>query len=194
MRISFDFDGVLCVTPFGRMATHAPSPVAELPDGYEALYDAPPRRSLPRLGVEYLRFGWRRIAPDAAETLHALAEDHTLYIVTGRSAAGESLLQRWLRRHKLTDRVAGVRLAPSGLRPAQHKLAIARMLNIDAHIDDDPRTAFHLARNGVPRVYLLAHDGAALPDDAPSALTIVRTLDEFREAIGLAPGDGEGRS
>ena len=183
MRISFDFDGVLCITPFGRMATHAPSPVADLPDAYESLYDAPASRNLPRLGVEYLRFGWRRIAPGAAATLHALAEDHTLYIVTGRSAAGESLLHWWLRRHKLTDRITEVRLAPSGLRPAQHKLAIARMLNIDAHIDDDPRTAYHLARNGVPRVYLLAPHAAPATPDAPPALTIVRTLKEFRDAI-----------
>lgn len=186
MRISFDFDGVLCVTPFGRMATHAPSPVAELPAGYELLYDAPPRRGLPRLGVEYLRFGWRRIAPGAADTLRALAADHTLYIVTGRSAAGESLLRWWLRRHKLTDSITEVRLAPSGLRPAQHKLAVARMLSIDAHIDDDPRTAYHLARNGVAHVFLLSPAGAPPADDAPPSLTIVRTLDEFRSAIDAA--------
>lgn len=185
MRIAFDFDGVLCLTPFGRFATHAPRPVADLPENYEALYNAPGVGNPLRLAVEYARFGWRRMSPEAAPVLEELAGEHEIYIVTGRSAAGESLLQRWLRRHKLEGRIAGVRMAPPGLRPSQHKLAVARMLAIDAHIDDDPRTAYHLSRNGVPHVYLLSREHVPA-DDAPENLRIVRSLHEFADAIGGA--------
>ena len=183
MRIGFDFDGVLCLTPFGRLAVHAPSPVPEFPDGYAALYEQPRSANPLRLAVEYLRFGWRTNAPDAAAVLHENANTHEIYIVTGRSWAGEPLVRRWLRGHKLDDRIAGIRMAPPGLRPAQHKLATARMLGIDAHIDDDPRTAYHLAKNGVERVYLLDHAGAHGEAPLPPHLTLVRSLRAFADAI-----------
>lgn len=187
MRISFDFDGVLCLTPFGRLAVHAPSPVDPLPDGYERLYDAPPPGGVLRLGVEYLRFGWRRMAREAPALLRDLAAGSDIYIVTGRSAAGEPLLRRWLRSHHLDDRIAGIHMAPPGLRPPQHKLAIARRLGIEVHIDDDPRTAYHLATQGVPRVFLLDHAGGAggphAHDDLPPRLTVIYSLAEFAEAM-----------
>ena len=178
MRIGFDFDGVLCLTPFGRLAVHKPTPVADLPDDYEKLYDQPRSSNPLRLGVEYLRFGWRASAPDARDVLHELTDAHEIYIVTGRSWAGEPLLRRWLRRHKLDDRIAGIRMAPPGLRPPQHKLATARMLNIEAHIDDDPRTAYHLAANGIPS-YLLDHANAHGAAPIPPHLTLVRSLRDF---------------
>ena len=183
MRIGFDFDGVLCQTPFGRLAVHRPSPVPELPDGYAALYERKCPSNPLRLAFEYLRFGWRADAPDAAAILRELAEAHELYIVTGRSCAGEPLLRRWLRAHKLDDRIAGIRMAPPGLQPAQHKLATARSLGIDAHIDDDPRTAYHLAQHGVGRVYLLDHAGAHRDVPLPPHLTLVRSLREFADAL-----------
>ncbi len=186
MRIGFDFDGVLCLTPFGRLAVHAPSPVADLPEGYAALYDQPHASNLMRLAVEYARFGWRTNAPDAAAILHELAGAHEIFIVTARSWDGERLLRRWLRRHKLDGRIAGIRMAPPGLRPAQHKLAAARLLGIDAHIDDDPRTAYHLASNGVARVFLLDHAGAHGDAPLPSGLTLVRSLREFADAVARA--------
>lgn len=182
MRVGFDFDGVLCLTPFGRLAVHAPSPVPDLPEGYAALYEQPHSSNPLRLAVEYARFGWRTTAPDAAAVLRQIAAAHEIYIVTGRSWAGEQLVRRWLRRHKLGDRIAGIRMAPPGLRPAQHKLATARMLRIDAHIDDDPRTAYHLARNGVEHVYLLDHAGAHGAAPLPH-LTVTRTLEEFAAAL-----------
>ena len=186
MRISFDFDGVLCVTPFGRLAVkHPDAHVDPLPDAYERLYDAPAPQSRFRLGVEYMRFGWRRMAPDAAEILHELSGGgHELLIVTGRSAQGEPLLRRWLRRHGLDDKVTAIRMAPVGLRPSQHKLAIARMLSVDAHIDDDPRTAFHLARNGIAHSFLLDHAGAAVGVTPPKHLRVVHSLREFADAVG----------
>ena len=184
MRIGFDFDGVLCLTPFGRLAVHAPKPVPDLPPDYEELYGLPAPGGPLRLAVEYLRFGWRRMAPDAAAILRDLSGGNEIYIVTGRSVAGEQLLGRWLRRHGLADRIAGVRMAPPGLRPAQHKLATARMLGIDAHIDDDPRTAYHLAGHGVERVYLYDHAGAHGDAPLPPHLTLVRSLREFAEAVG----------
>ncbi len=183
MRIGFDFDGVLCLTPFGRLAVHAPSPVPDLPEGYTALYEQPRESGLLRLAIEYLRFAWRSNAPDAAKILREIAAAHEIYIVTGRSWAGEPLVRGWLRGHGLEDLVAGIRMAPPGLRAAQHKLATARMLGIDAHIDDDPRTAYHLANNGVAHVYLLDHAGAHGDAPPPPHLTLVRSLREFAEAL-----------
>lgn len=185
MRISFDFDGVLCLTPFGRLAVSPPDThVDVLPEAYEGFYEAPPPQSRLRLAVEYARFAWRRMAPDAARVLHELSEaGHDVLIVTGRSAQGEPLLRRWLRRHKLDDKVTAIRMAPIGLRPPQHKLAIARMLAVDIHIDDDPRTAFYMARNGVRHLFLLDHAGALGDTPLPENVRSVRTLQEFVEGV-----------
>lgn len=188
MRIAFDLDGVLCLTPFGRLAVHRPTPVAELPAGYSALYERPCRSNPLRLALEHVRFGWRRNAPDAATILQELADAHEIYIVTGRSCAGEPVLNRWLRAHKLDGRIAGIRMAPAGLRPAQHKLATARLLGIDAHIDDDPRTAYHLAQHGVERVYLLDHAGRHREGPLPEHLMLVRSLREFADALKRTAG------
>ncbi|MDP9238478.1 MAG: hypothetical protein M3P30_13975 [Chloroflexota bacterium] len=185
MRIGFDFDGVLCLTPFGRLAVHAPAPVPDLPPDYEALYSAVRPSNPLRLGVEYLRFGWRRMAPDAAQVLRDLSDGNEIYIVTGRSVAGEPLIRRWLRRNGIDDKIAGVRMAPPGLRPAQHKLATARMLGIEAQIDDDPRTAYHLAEHGVPHVFLFDHAGAHGDAPLPPRLRLVRSLREFAEDVRM---------
>lgn len=186
MRIGIDFDGVLCVTPFGRLAVHAPKPVPALPPGYEALYERRTSPSLPRLALEYARFGWRLTAADGAEVLLDLSREHEVYIVTGRSVGGEPLVRRWLQRRGLDEKIAGVRMAPPGLRPAQHKLATALMLGIDTHIDDDPRTAYHLAEHGVPHVYLLDHAGAHGDATVPPHLTLVRSLREFADNVRAA--------
>ncbi|HYM16276.1 MAG TPA: hypothetical protein VEZ14_12020 [Dehalococcoidia bacterium] len=186
MRIAFDFDGVLCLTPFGRFAVHAPGHVPDLPADYEALYT--PREVHPlRLAVEYLRFAWRPAAPGAIDLVRELAARHELHIVTGRSATGEPLLRRWLRRHAIEGAFKSIRMAPEGLKSAQHKLAIARIVGIDAHIDDDPRTAYYLAAHGVPRVYLYDHAGAHGSATLPAHLTLVRSLNEFRDHV-LAGG------
>jgi hypothetical protein len=183
MRIGFDFDGVLSLTPFGRFAVHAPRPVPPLPADYEKLYDKPDPANPLRVGIEYLRFAWRTSAPEAREVLRELSAKHELHIVTGRSEVGIGLVQRWLRRHKLEDCVTSIRMSPPGIRPPQHKLAITKMLGIDAHIDDDPRTAYHLAREGVPRVYLLDHAGAHGDAPLPERLTLVRSLRDFAERL-----------
>jgi hypothetical protein len=187
MRIALDFDGVLCLTPFGRLAVHAPAPVPDLPPDYEALYKSPPPSNPLRLAVEYLRFGWRRMEPDAPQLLRDLSRRHEIYVVTGRSAAGEPLIRRWMRRHGIEAEVAGVRMAPLGLRPALHKLATARMLGIDAHLDDDPRTAYYLAENGVEHVYLLDHAGAHGDAPLPPRLHLVRSIRDFEEQLRRVP-------
>ena len=183
MRIGFDFDGVLCLTPFGRLAVHAPGDVPELPANYEALYRRPHPQNPLRLAVEYLRFGWRRMSPEAAGVLRDLSARHQVYIITGRSVAGEPLIRRWLRSHALEGCVSGIEMAPPGLRPSQHKLARALMLGIDAQVDDDPRTAYYLAGHGVPRVFLLDHAGAHGDAPLPPRLALVRTIREFAAAL-----------
>lgn len=183
MRIGFDFDGVLSLTPFGRLAVHAPKPVAPLPINYELFYDAPAYGNPLRLGIEYLRYAWRRSAPEGPAVLRELAAAHEVYIVTGRSAVGVDVLRRWLRRHSLDDVVRDVRMAPAGLRPPQHKLAVAKMLGIDVHIDDDPRTAYHLAQSGIARVFLLDHANAHGDAPVPDRLTLVSSLRDFAAHI-----------
>jgi hypothetical protein len=183
MRIGLDLDGVLCETPFGRLAVHAPAPVPDLPADYARLYEAPPPPWPLRQAIEYLRFGWRRSAEGATDVLRRLGAAHELHIVTGRSAAGAGALRRWLEREGLAPFLAAVHMAPAGLRPAQHKLAVARMEGIDAHVDDDPRTAYHLAHNGVRRVYLLDHAGAHGDTPLPAQLTLVRSLREFADGV-----------
>jgi len=183
MRIGFDFDGVLCLTPFGRLAVHAPSEVPDLPADYEALYRRPQLRNPLRLAIEYLRFGWRRMSPEAAAVLRDLSARHEVYIVTGRSVAGEPLIRRWLRSRGLDGAVSGVEMAPPGLRPSQHKLARARILGIEAQIDDDPRTAYYLAEHGVPRVFLLDHARAHGDAPLPPRLALVHSIREFASAL-----------
>jgi hypothetical protein len=188
MRIAFDFDGVLALTPFGRLAVHAPQAVAPIPPNFEQLYAVPAAASPLRIGIEYLRFRWRGIAPDAAAVLRELSARHELYIVTGRSRAGITIVRGWVRRHGLDRCIKDVHMAPPGLRPPQHKLAIAKLLGIDAHIDDDPRTAYHLARSGVRRVYLLDHAGAHGDAPPPDGLALVRSLREFAHEIARVEG------
>ncbi len=182
MRIGFDFDGVLCPTPFGRLAVHAPTPVDDLPAGYEGLYETAAGPNPIRLVMEYVRFGWRAAAKDGGEVLRELAREHELFIVTGRSRKGEALMERWLKARGWRDSISGIWMAPSGLRPPQHKLAVARMLGIEAHIDDDPRTAYHLAKHGV-RSYLLDHANAHGDAPLPEHLTLVRSLREFAAKV-----------
>lgn len=184
MRIGFDFDGVLCNTPFGRFAVHAPDDVPELPRGYEALYEAPRPSGLLRLLLEHVRFAWRPAVAGAPEIVRELARRHELYVVTGRSVAGEPLLRDWLRGHGLDGAFAGIRMSPPGLRSAQHKLAAARMLALDAHIDDDPRTAYHLAHNGLARVFLFDHANARGDVPPPPGVTVVASLRAFADALG----------
>jgi hypothetical protein len=184
MRIGFDCDGVLCLTPFGRLAVHAPGGVPELPADYEALYAERAPGGALRAVIEQARFAWRSAAPDARDALQALrAAGHEAHIVTGRSAAGAGVLRRWLRRHGLDGLVADVHMAPPGLRPAQHKLASARMHGLEAHIDDDPRTAYYLAEHGVATVYLYDHSGAHGDESPPANVVLVRSLRGFVEAV-----------
>lgn len=178
MKIAFDFDGVLCPTPFGRLAVHAPEPVDDLPANFRELYDAPVRSNPLRLAVEYARFGWRGADPAGGDVLRKLAESHEVFIVTGRSRKGQALLERWLRNQKWRGYITDIWMAPSGLRPPQHKLAVAQMIGIDAHIDDDPRTAYHLAEHGV-RSFLLDHANAHGDVPLPDNLTLVGSLSDF---------------
>jgi hypothetical protein len=170
------------------MAVHAPQAVADLPPEYETLYEGRGTGGPLRLGIEYARFGWRRMSREAAPILRELTRaGDAVYIVTGRSAAGLRIVQSWLSREQLSEQVQ-VRMAPPGLRPPQHKLAVARMLDLDVHIDDDPRTAYHLARNGVPRVFLLQHTSVEFNDPAPPGLVAVQSLGEFMQRLRAERG------
>jgi FMN phosphatase YigB (HAD superfamily) len=178
MKIGFDFDGVLCPTPFGRLAVHAPSPVEDLPADFGALYDQKVSSNPIRLAVEYMRFAWRSPAENGRQILEQLAAHHELYLVTGRSRIGQPQMEKWLRARGWRDSFAGIWMSPAGLKAPQHKLAVAKMQGIGTHIDDDPRTAYHLARHGV-QTYLLDHANAHGETPPPDNLTLVRSLSDF---------------
>jgi hypothetical protein len=91
-------------------------------------------------------------------------------------------MERWLKARGWRDYISGIWMAPSGLRPPQHKLAVAQMLGIDAHIDDDPRTAYHLAEHTV-RSFLLDHAGAHGDAPVPEHLRLVSSLSDFAAKI-----------
>ena len=92
MRIGFDFDGVLCLTPFGRLAVHAPSPVRRSAGG---LRDAVRPGALVESAASRDRVSALRLAPSADAPRPRSCTDsrgaHEIYIVTGRSRAGEPL-------------------------------------------------------------------------------------------------------
>src|SRR5512146_2228215 len=73
MRIGFDCDGVLSYTPFGRLAVHAPSPVPDLPSGYEDLYRLSAPGGRVRAVLAHLRFAWRPLTHDASAVVRSLA-------------------------------------------------------------------------------------------------------------------------
>jgi phosphoglycolate phosphatase-like HAD superfamily hydrolase len=186
MRIGFDFDGVLCPTPFGRFAVHEPQPVPPLPDNFEALYAARDEPHFLRAALEFMRFAWRMSAPSATDVLRQLADAHDLFIVTARSDDGIGILRRWLRRHKIDGYFKEICMSPPGVTSPQHKLAGAHLLSLDAHIDDDPRTAFHLARETSMSVYLLDHANARGDEPLPPNLTVVTSLDDFAAKVAAA--------
>ena len=115
LRLDFDLGG----TAGYALAQRALA--IDLPPNYEALYRRPPERNALRLPIEYLRFGWRRMSPEAAGVLRDLSARHEVYIITGRSVAGEPLIRRWLRSHALEGCVSGIEMAPPGLRPSQQR-------------------------------------------------------------------------
>jgi hypothetical protein len=96
-------------------------------------------------------------------------------------------MEKWLKARGWRDCFTGIWMAPGGLRPPQHKLAVAKMVHIDAHIDDDPRTAYHLARHGV-QTYLLDHANAHGDTPPPENLTLVRSLNDFAATMSDEPG------
>jgi hypothetical protein len=179
MRIGFDCDGVLCETPFGRFAVHAPQPVPPLPDGFEQLYAGRDRPHAWRAFVEFTRFAWRSAAPNVRDVLSGMAAEHELFLVTARGDDGIGVLRRWLRRHRIDGCFTDVCMSPPGVTSPQHKLAGARLLSLDAHIDDDPRTAFHLAQETSMRVFLLDHANARGDAAPPANLEVVESLADF---------------
>jgi uncharacterized HAD superfamily protein len=180
VRISLDVDGVIAKSPARFLAVRehrgdldAPPPVKSECSGSTSV--APPRL---RETIEFLRFFWRTPVPNVRATLQTLARDHQLYFVTGRSVRGERVLKRWLRNNGLLDYATAVVMSPSGLHTWEHKLLTCREHNLDIHVDDDPFTALYLARNGVPRVFLI--DPSMQPrDNTPPNLTTLPNLAAF---------------
>ncbi len=186
--IAFDLDGVICRPPFGlniairRGLRGRPLPL-ELLSGQ----DARPRSSthLIRLGLEVLRFAGRRPMPDAAAGLRAVVAMRRPMVVTGRSAAGRVLLERWLERYGLRQYFAEVLPNGTALSSSQYKLWTARSRGLREHVDDDGSTVYYLATNGLPAIYLRDWPrNRGLP--YPPTVHVLRSLEELADLLAKA--------
>jgi len=150
--------------------------VPELPVGFEQRYEhGHSSPSGPRYIIEWLRFAWRRPAPDAADVLAGLSTRRRIVITSGRSRAGEQVLRDWLTQHQLDTFVDDVYLSPGGLTTRQHKLAVLQMHNIREHVDDDPTAVSYLAGHGISNLYLRTWPNAA-GADVPSNVARIESL------------------
>lgn len=149
--ITVDMDGVLCEPPLGRNITaHGPIAPPEV---------LPPPSRMKRLlwYTEPVRYIGRRCMPGAERFLRELAADYRLILVTARGRAAAPWTRRWLRRSGLWPYLDGLafRIDPQQP-PYAYKAATVAQLRPAWHIEDDGRTAMHVAHKAGCPVVLLA--------------------------------------
>jgi hypothetical protein len=156
--------------------------VPELPVGYEQIYQ-PERAGSPgaRQLVEWLRFAWRRPAPDGAGALAQLSARRRIVITSGRSESGKQVLISWLRRHGIDSFISDVHLSPGGLTPRQHKLATLSLHGIQEHVDDDPAAIGYLAAHGFEKLYFRAWPNTATTETPP----VVARIESLTDLLNL---------
>lgn len=149
--ITVDLDGVICEPPLGINITSY-GPVV-------------PPETIPPIGrmrrwmwrTEPLRYYGRRRMPGSREFLEALGPYFCLYLVTARGRPAALRTRAWLERNGLWRYLDGLvfRSGPE-LPPYEFKAATVTALQPVWHVDDDGRTAVHVAaRSGRP-VLLIA--------------------------------------
>ncbi|MEE8422457.1 MAG: hypothetical protein V3S31_06745 [Dehalococcoidia bacterium] len=144
--LTLDFDGVICMPPFGTnlgirrrlIDPHAEPERAFVPPRW---FGGP---------ADHLRFAFRRPAEEARSALERLAETRRLVILTGRRSSPD----RWLRRHGLDQLIERVMINDGPHGSAHYKLRCVNELGAAEHIDDDGPTAQLLADRSAARVYL----------------------------------------
>ncbi|MGD9895134.1 MAG: hypothetical protein AB7R89_11480 [Dehalococcoidia bacterium] len=154
--ITVDLDGVLSEPPLGLNLTSRGAELA--PD------DVPALGRFKRLAwqTEPIRYYGRRQMSGAAAFLQQLSPHFRLYLVTARGLPAARHTRGWLEHNGLWRYLDGLifRAGPER-RPYQFKAETVAALQPFWHVDDDGRTAMHVAsRSGRP-VLLIAWPGNA---------------------------------
>ena len=180
--LTLDFDGVICMPPFGTnlgIRRRLIDPQAEPARAF-----VPPRW----FGgpADRLRFAFRRPAAEARAALERLAQTRRLVILTGRRSSPD----RWLRRHGIDHLIERVMINDGPHGSAHYKLRCVNELGAAEHIDDDGPTAQLLADRSSTRVYLrdwprnrgLAYsDGVTRVDDLAGLASRIASDEQARE-------------
>jgi uncharacterized HAD superfamily protein len=152
--ITVDLDGVLCEPPLGfNLTAHG----AVL--GPETVL-SPGRLKRWAWRTEPLRYFGRRLMPGADAFLRELAPHFRLYLVTARGRPAARRTRAWLERNGLWRYLDGLvfREGPE-MPPYQFKAGAIAALQPWWHIDDDGRTAMHVAQRSGRPVLLIAWPG-----------------------------------
>lgn len=152
--ITVDLDGVLCEPPLGlNLTTHGavlsedqPAPVGRL------------KRWAWR--TESVRYYGRRRMPGADDFLRTLAPHFRLYLVTARGLPSARHTRGWLKHNGLWRYLDGLvfRTGPE-LPPYAFKAETVAALQPAWHVDDDGRTAMHVAAHSGRPVLLIGWPG-----------------------------------
>ncbi len=144
--LTLDFDGVICMPPFGKnfgIHRRLIDPAAEPSTAF-----VPPRWFGGPL--DRLRFAFRRPDAEVRAALTQLATVRRLIILTGRRSSPD----RWLRRHGLDHLIERVVINDGPRGSAHHKLEQVSETGAAEHIDDDGPTAQLIADRSSVHVYL----------------------------------------
>jgi hypothetical protein len=152
--VTVDLDGVLCEPPLGlNLTTHGavmsedkPAPMGRL------------KRWTWR--TESVRYYGRRRMPGAEDFLRTLAPHFRMYLVTARGLPSARHTRGWLKHNRLWGYLDGLvfRAGPE-MPPYQFKAETVAMLQPAWHVDDDGRTAMHVASRGGRPVLLIGWPG-----------------------------------
>lgn len=144
--LTLDFDGVICMPPFGKnfgIHRRLIDPAAEPPSAR-----VPPRWFAGPL--DRLRFAFRHPDAEARAALTQLATMRRLVVLTGRRSSPD----RWLRRHGLDHLIERIVINEGPHGSAHYKLQQVAEIGASEHIDDDGPTAQLIADRSTVHVYL----------------------------------------
>ena len=158
--ISFDFDGVVCLPPFGQnrvLGRHLHD--EELPENIR-MVDGPAttwqrRTYLQARGLfEDLKYLGRVPMANAREGIIEVCKYRTPVIITGRSYMAKRIIEAWLKKFDMADYFSAIYANNTALPTRQFKLYMLRRLNIQEHLDDDGAITYYLATKGIKQLFL----------------------------------------
>jgi uncharacterized HAD superfamily protein len=152
MKLGFDIDGIVANTPLAMVSyinekfdLNFTETVFNHHDVFSNTYDDDPEQSkrIARAILEEVilnkdKMGALEPYEDAAEAIRILSRQHTIHYITSRPQSQHRITVDWMRSHRLpftTVNSLGTDLPGGG---NQGKGKVARSLNLDFFIDDDP--------------------------------------------------------